>query len=217
MKHLLLSAVVVGLFAGPALAGLYYTLDVTTALKFTNASVSADDYGALLLGPTTSPAAYGAKDTHGNLLMSGEVGWVGWLGDGFGAVPPSPDGSAIMTIGAGNNAGLSGAYAGYRAFVQNDDDDPWSVRLFITTTTAGPLYSNWTALAPYHGAATLLLNSSFDFANVTDIGLEVRGDFGDGSPSNPDFFHISAVPIPGAALLGVLGLFAAGLKLRRFA
>jgi hypothetical protein len=72
-------------------------------------------------------------------------------------------------------------------------------------------------LAPYHGAATLLLNGSFDFANVTDIGLQVRGNFSGGSPSNPDVFHISAVPIPGAALLGVLGLFAAGVKLRRFA
>lgn len=38
-------------------------------------------------------------------------------------------------------------------------------------------------------------------------------------PSNPDDYHISVgiIPLPGAVLLGVLGLGAAGMKLRKFA
>ena len=207
MKRVLLLAVVVGLFAGPALAGLstIYTLDEPTALKFTSWSVSTGDLGLLVFGPTTSPADYGAKDTHGHLLMSGEVGWVGMLGDQTG------DDVAVMTIHSGGNAGLNGSYIGYRAFVQNDDDDPWDVRIFMNGH-----YSAWAALAPYHGAAELLVTWITPVTTVTDIGLEVYGNFSDGSPSNPDVFHISAVPIPGAALLGVFGLLAAGVKLRRF-
>jgi hypothetical protein len=205
MKRVLLSAVVVGLFAGPALAGLY-TLDTATALQFTNwsaSSVSAGDLGARLVWATTSSSVYGGT-------MQGKVGWVGFLMDDYGV----GDNYATMTIGAGNDAGLSGSYTGYQAFLANDDDDPWDVQLFIQTA-AGKFVSGFTTLAGGSNAV-LTLNTAFDFGDVKDFGFEVRGDFSGGSPSNPDAFKISAVPIPGAALLGALGLFAAGLKLRRF-
>ena len=209
MKRVLIFCVVVGLFAGQASAGLYI-LDIPTALQFTSYSVIAPDTGALTL-VTQNDAAYG-----GTYPMSGEVGFVGWLDEDSG---PGGDVDTIarMTIGAGDDAGLSGTYTNYRAYLENDNDDIWDVRLFIVDS-GGTSYSPWASLTG-SSHAVLTVVGAFDFdGDVTDIGFEVLADFSIfGAPSDPDFFHISLVPVPAAVILGILGLGVVGLKLRKYA
>jgi len=56
--------------------------------------------------------------------------------------------------------------------------------------------------------------------DISEIGFYVRANFWPDDkfgPSSPDTFRVSAVPVPGAVLLGILGLTAAGVRLRRFA
>jgi hypothetical protein len=194
----LLSALVAILLAGQASAGMY-TLDKSTALQFTHIAVSTGDEGHLLIGPTTSTSTYGGP-------MKGAVGWIGSLMDQSG------DKYATMTISTGSNLSYIESYEGFQAFIANDDDDPWAVQLFVQTAS-GKSSSGFATLAS-DGSTFLTLNTAFDFDDVTDFGFEVRGDFSSGSPSNPDCFKISAVPVPSAVLLGILGLLAAGVKLR---
>ena len=206
MKRVRLLVLAVGLLAGQAFADMY-VLDSGTAMQFNTWGVSAGDIGDKILGPTTNPVTYGGP-------MQGSVGWAGWLMDTTG------DHYATMTISASGNLGRTASYDGFQAFFANDDDDPWDVQLFVQKkTSAGGerTGSGWTSLA--RGASTFITwNTAFDFDDVADFGLDVRGHFlPGGSPSNPDAFKISAVPVPGAVLLGVLGLAAAGVKLRRFA
>jgi len=214
MKRVLLLVLVVGLLAGQAFGALYYTLDTTTAMKFTAGdmlnTLTPVDTGSLEL-VTTSFDDYGA-DT-----MLGKVGYIGSLWD-------KQDADNIATIRIHlpqpGNAGLSGSYDGLRAFLANDDDDPWGVRVFVKTTLGGgsEFYSGtFTTLLSGQSAWLTTEGSKFDFANVTDLGFDVRGTFGSNSPSNPDYFHISAVPVPAGVLLGFLGLTAAGLGLRKLA
>lgn len=206
MKRIALSVLVVGLLAGQAFADMY-VLDSGTAGQFNTWAVSAGDIGDDILGPTTNVAAYSAP-------MQGSVGWAGWLMDTTG------DHYATMTISAGGNLNRTASYDGFQAFFANDDDDPWDVQLFVQKKAGAGgarMESGWTPLAS--GDHTFLaVTPVFDFDDVADFGFDVRGHFLPGeSPSNPDAFKISAVPVPGAVLLGVLGLLAAGVKLRRLA
>jgi len=96
-----------------------------------------------------------------------------------------------------------------RLFVSNDDNnDPWGVRLYL----AGVSYvvPSFTILDP--GDQTFL-SLSFTPGTVTEFGFEVDYPRVTGS----DNFHISVVPVPAALILGLLGMGAAGLRLRRFA
>ena len=112
-------------------------------------------------------------------------------------------------------------------------DDPWN--------EPDTYYQNgWVELAPGVMTTVTLDFSSADtwvggvnqgntavqrLNHVTNIGFQVGGNMDEfpyyaaGNPSNPDSYHIdvSPVPVPGAVLLGVLGLGVAGWRLRRFA
>jgi hypothetical protein len=204
-----LSLLVIGTLAGQAFAGMY-VLDSGTALQFNTWAVSTGDLGGKILGPTTNVAAYDPP-------MQGKVGWIGWLMDQTG------DHLATMTISAGSNLGRTTSHSGFEAFLANDDDDPWDVQLFVQPTSGSRLGSGFTTLAP-GTHAILTLNNDFSFGSISNFGFDVRGDLWgappgqpEHHPSNPDAFKISAVPVPGAVLLGALGLVAAGVKLRRFA
>jgi hypothetical protein len=65
---------------------------------------------------------------------------------------------------------------------------------------------------------TWVFSSIPDTDDIDDIGFYIKDDFlGGDYPSDPDAYHISVVPVPGAVLLGILGLGVAGIKLRKYA
>ena len=121
-------------------------------------------------------------------------------------------------------------FDGYELWIANDNDDIWWVNIFMNTGYTDALFNEddnfyengWTPLNP--GQVKVL---QIDFVaagvenldHVTNIGFAVAGNMTnlDGNPSDPDVFHVSVVPVPGAILLGMLGLGAVGLKLRKFA
>ena len=144
----------------------------------------------------------------------GAVGYVATLGDG-----PDPDQFGTILIGSTSTGVVSGTYSTYRAYVANDNDDPWQIALYVDDGS-GPTLSSFVTVAPNNYAwINYDLGSDIDFSTL-DLGIAVRGIFTglpNAQPSNPDVFHVSVVPVPAAVLLGILGLGVAGLKLRKHA
>lgn len=224
MKRVLIFTLVIGLFAVQADAAMW-ELDRITALDFTQTSIitgSQSNPLSVYDGPTNKvygpgPPLYGP--------MSGQVGFYGGLaGDVIG-------GTAEMEIYyddgfGGTDPGLLGAgYDGIGGYFENDNQSKWSVQLFyVDPTDGGEHASAWvelgnnvsTGLTAYASGAGVL-----DLNDITNIGFRVRGLNMGGSdtsyPSYSDDFHISVVPVPGAVLLGILGLGLAGWKLRKYA
>jgi len=220
MKRILLLGLVVGLFAGQASAALW-ELDKTTALGFTTSSVTTGFLASPLSvydGPSTKifgpgPALYGP--------MVGQVGFYGGLsGDIVG-------GTATMEISfTGALALVGNDYDGIAGSVANDNQSKWSLQLFyVDPTDGGERASAWVELNGLGGTASLTAPATgvgvLDLPNITNMGLRIQGNNMGGTqpayPSYSDDFHASVVPVPGAILLGFLGLGAAGLKLRRYA
>jgi len=203
----LLAVVMVVWFAGQASAGAF-TLDNPSAMLLQQISVSPGDTGLLFM-VTDDPAVYGGP-------MQGTVGYYGWLWDHGDA-----DTLATIQIGAAGTAALSainaaGTFTSYKLFVANDNDDPWAVQLYMDA--GGTSYATgFTALTDgTSSVVTLNFGAPVDFSTVTDLGFAIRGDFSAGSPSNPDFFHVSVAPVPapGALALVLFGL-SVGLKWRK--
>ena len=226
MKRILVSILAVGMLAAQVSADMY-VLDAATAMQFVwEVPDGGGDDGDVRYGPTSDLNEYKAS-------MQGQVGWVGWLEDQGG------DDWALMVFGVAGTEGPAGSYDGFQAFLANDDDDPWSVGLFVQFD--GNTYINGNKMYPGlepvvnpadfhaldHGENVVLtvdapngVNFVFgEESNVEFFGFALIGQYGAGVPSNPDFFHISAVhtPLPGAVLLGMLGLGVAGWRLRESA
>jgi hypothetical protein len=197
------------MLAGQAYGGPF-TLDKYDAMLLRQVSVSAPDKGSLA-AVTDVPATYGET-------MQGTVGYVGWLWD------MDADQYASMKIGAAGTAALgpieaAGSYSSFQLFFANDNDDPWSVRLYVDAGSTS-YASSYTALASgAHATLALDFGTTLDFSQVTDLGFEIQGHFVPGQkPSNPDYYHISTaavpVPVPGAFGLTLVGL-GVGLRWRR--
>lgn len=204
MRCASLSVLVVGWLAGQVSASAF-TLDKYTALQLHQVSVSPGDVG-LPFWVTDDPTVYGGP-------MRGAVGYVGLLWDLNG------DSFASTRVGAAGTAALSsikaaGSYTAFQLFVANDNDDPWQVRLYVETAGTSYAGSFTTLTAGTNSTLILDFGTTINFAQVSDLGFEVQGHFlPGGNPSNPDFFHISVVPVPGAFALTLFGL-GFGLRFR---
>jgi len=206
MKRIVLTVVLVGLLAGQASAGMY-TLDRGTAKLFTqqntpdvtrNQLYLVIDYPGTL--GSTIDWQYNSSWNKYGPDMQLAVGFLGQLAD-----------TDVMKIGKDGPLPTppgGGSYDSFGMFVANDDDDWWSVRLYLEGATyTQPALTN---LDPGDVAFITLDGWTGD---VTEFGFEINYEGTRGS----DNFHISVVPIPAALILGLLGMGAAGLKLRRFA
>jgi hypothetical protein len=216
-RFVLVTMIVLGLSAGSASAALYYTL--TEAYALTLQDVAYSDTGGLNVMSSDSPTTdNGVYNDYGP--MQEEVGFFGSLDDKDG------DDYAWVKMGdPGANLSLDlSNYSDYWLPVANDDQDKWEVRLFLTTAGDIPVehVSNWFELNPVADYDLVWdISGISGLNNVVDIGFYVRGHLiGPGTagfPSDPDAYHISVVPVPAAAILGLLGLGVAGWRLRRFA
>lgn len=211
MKRILSVTLFVAVLAGQASAAMW-ELDAGTANQFTGVVVGGTDF--LFNFHKTPPDAYGVSP------MRGTIGFQGNLADN----PGDGDSFAVAEIFVAPPVGLSGSgFDGITAFFANDNDDQWQFQLFYvdgaTEHASAPVLINGSVAG---GAQTTYLTASqaagtLDLGDITKIGFRIQTDFGTEGAS--DTFHASlvAVPVPGAVLLGFLGLSAAGLKLRRYA
>ncbi len=199
MKRILLSVSVICLLAGQASAGLF-TLDYSTALSFRQ--ITGGGSSGLLNGvyngddPWPYQNEYLPAEEYPS-PMQGAVGFVGSLSGNL----------RWMRIGATTGDFTDPTYDSFGAWLANDDNSAWEVRL-VTNDVA---QDSWTPLAP--GESVWLTWGS---AALTMIGFDVRLNTSllpKASPS--DSFNISAVPLPAGVLLGMLGLGVAGMKLRK--
>ena len=216
MNRILILSVMVGLFAGQASADLY-TMDATTAADMRWIGVGAGDEGTLTyvgykpggLGDVVCPnplTEYGAGA--GNMTYA--VGFTGNLYDN------DQSGLAVLTLGL-TGPGLSGTFDGFELPIANDDDDVWNYRAFVTTG-GGTVYSPWTiGVVPGSNQIVSVSTLGLDYGTVTGIGFELQWDISLNDERSGDDYNVSVVPVPGAILLGMLGMSIVGLKLRKYA
>jgi len=199
------------------------------------------------MNPGILPAYYplgdlvydGGTTVYGALDMRYSVGFTGWVEDGSNPTTSNPaNGLARVSLGLKSasglgNLGITGTYNGFELSVANDDLDLWIYRAYVTKTDDGvpdglanglpttlTMYSSFTSALSNGQTANLIVSTPvLDYStDVTGIGFEIR--WATANNSNSDFFNTSVVtpvPVPAAFLLGLLGIGAAGIKLRKFA
>ena len=221
MKRVLIFCVVVGLFAGQASAGMY-TMDEATAIQlrdvfWSDAESSSENvlnWVGYNPGTNASDKVFGTNTYYG-ATMEYAVGFAGNL-----SITGGPgDNFASVLIGLGSSPSTE-TYTGFYLPISNDNQQTWEYKLYVDTTGTDYLSPSWTSISgPAYKTLTLDFGGDVDFDNVTDIGFIVqfnKSTTGEGTNSSDDF-HTSVVPVPGAVILGILGLGVVGLKLRKYA
>lgn len=240
MKRLLLSVVMVGLLAAQAQADVF-DLSQDAAMMLWDTFENPTSATTQILAVTEDVGVYGvpmsgAVGVTGILYAPPTDPYFPWAAIGVGANfwGTSSTGSGATTaqvIGATLNTAPTNSLVGfdtYRLFIENDNNSKWSVNLYMNTGFTDAPFSEpdnfyqgtWTELGPGESTVlTLDLSGVANLNHVTNIGFMVGANLSDvdGNPSNSDVFHVSVVPVPAAFLLGILGLGAAGVKLRKHA
>jgi len=222
MRRSILFILVFGLFAAHANAALW-ELDKPTALGFTTYTDfdggGGDTIGSLGVYDKSIGYVSGTNFGAYGVPFTNEVGFVGGP-----IVDLDGGGDDLVTaeISYGGDPGLTGSgYDGIAAYIANDNDDIWAYQLFYIIGATEYSSGAFVEVGPAGGHAYLSTGApggegGLDLADIDDIGFRVQGDIKGGAyPSGGDTFHASVVPVPAAVWLGMLGLSAAGLRLRK--
>jgi hypothetical protein len=218
MKHLIVFTFWIGLFAVQANADMY-TMDASTAAGMRLLAVSPGDSATLDYvgyrpgGP--GDKVYGVNTEYGagagNMLYM--VGFSGNMNDA------DQSGVASLILGL-TDPGLSGTFDGFSLPIANGDDDVWNYRTYVTTGS-GTTYSPWTVGVVPGSVQTLSVSTpGLDYSTLTGIGFNLefaRSLNGGRSGDDYSVSVVNPVPVPGALLLGFLGLSTVGMKLRKLA
>jgi hypothetical protein len=223
MKKRLLGALVVALVASAAMADPVYTFTAAEAASMVKSFTSTGASSGTLVISTDGDYADGVT------LTTLAVGFETNLHPNTTDVNPYHPWAAVgigFPWGSVPQGDLTG-YTDYSLTFANDNDDIWWVNLYMNTGWTDAPWSEpdtfsqngWTALNPGDVTTVTMSLAGIPYLNhVTNIGFQIGASMDNlgGNPSPGDAFHVSAVPIPGAVLLGFLGLGYAGTKLRRF-
>ena len=178
----------------------------------------------------------GDPGTQFNITFTGTDWQKIGIGDDFSA--PSP--TSGLVVATGNSGDLS-AYDSYVMTILNPNTSGWFMaNIFVNSGWTDSPWNmsdqynenTWTWLGP-GDQATLTLDlttlgttdGSSPYSGqdrrkwITNIGLQIGSNMGSGDYEMPSgtSFDVNVVPVPGAVLLGILGLSVAGIKLRKFA
>jgi hypothetical protein len=224
MKRFLLFTLVISLFAVQANADMY-KMDAPTAADMRLVKTSTGDLGELeYVGYNpggTLDHVYGDLTEYGagEGAMAYAVGFTGNVRDN------NASGIARVSLGLIDPVFAENSYEGFLLPVANDDDDTWLYRAYVTTVTGGvpddtaaTIYSGWSdGLGLGEHTNLVALTPGLDYSTVTGIGFEIRWARALNNNRTGDDYNTSVVPVPAAVILGILGMGAAGLKLRKFA
>ena len=236
MKKKLIIGICLSLFlsAAPAMADMVLTINdlATSGIEV----IIADGEGAGIL------TSGGLTTTHADVSDDGFINFIGGLGvfniNVTTGVSKPNIGPARIDL---NSINVSSFGTGTIKIGLTDTDfpsfiapTPWSVINEIGGVAGGTVLSNWTAdegnsefgtgaigllsTGPFGEgsfsacmSASGLVGAPFSLTNILTI---THDDEGDSSSFNS---VTEAVPVPGAVLLGILGLGAVGIKLRKYA
>ena len=218
MRRFLLFTLVIGLFAVQADAALW-NLDAPTARTFLQLSADGSGSNQLELvidSPGTQPGStvhflelgnieYGIPASYPTTMQYN----VGFAGDTSEFAPGQP-----LVIGAASTGQLLAGDT-FQIAIANDNDDLYEYTAWYST--GAPLF---TAASISQGTPVTLNPDTKGTVSVI-VGGTAPTYFGFTldyvGTKGGDQFRTSVVPVPGAILLGMLGLSVAGIKLRKHA
>lgn len=224
MRKILFIMSVMALLVGatPAFAGIF-TIDTPTAALFGDKGVSAGDSGSLEY-TGYSPGTLAANKISGTAAIYGAIPMVYNVGFAGSIQDTDNSGFADIYIGvsnvsaAGGPAILDGSVTGLELAISNDNQQIWNYRLYAKEAGGTHYSDTWLSLpAGDQSTLDLAFVGGYDGSDVTEFGFVVQFEKATtgGGTNLSDDFHTSVVPVPGALLIGLLGLGTAGMKLRK--
>lgn len=207
-------AALIWVLAAGSASAVTLGLNSSQLLQFGSVFLSANTalVGSFLA--TTDESAYGTP-------LSGGVGFTATL-DAVGGPGVKNILHDIGVSGGGNVSTLLGGsndvsgFSDYRLAIFNDNDDDWTVAVFVISAGDGKVTSSSFTLSPGEKASPSLNLAGLSDTSLTGIGIRISAtlDGVGGNPSDPDAYHISVAEPTSLFLLG-FGLMGLGFLGRR--